>query len=111
MLAHKFITLFLLSKELLSKQMHYDWGLRAMSGVLEVAGSFLRAEKKALTEQGLSKEIVEQGLLMRALRDFNVPKIAGDDGIVFMGLIRDLFEEVRGAAWRGAARGVTRLGL
>ena len=31
---------------------------------------------------------------MRALRDFNLPKIAGDDAIVFMGLIKDLFAEV-----------------
>ena len=117
-LAKKFFTLYKLSGELLGgqssppgKQLHYDWGLRAIGAVLKVAGSFLRAEKKELMEKGMSKEILEQGLLMRALRDFNVPKIAGDDGIVFMGLIRDLFEEVRGAAWRGAARGVARFGL
>ena len=62
--------------------------------MLKVAGSFLRAEKKILLDQGLDGETLEAGLLMRALRDFNVPKIAGDDGIVFIGLIKDLFEKV-----------------
>ena len=100
-LAKKFFTLYKRAGELLGgnpsppgKQLHYDWGLRAIGAVLKVAGSFLRAEKDQLSGQGMSKPTYEMGLLMRALRDFNVPKIAGDDAIVFTGLIRDLFEEV-----------------
>ena len=55
--------------------------------MLKVAGTFLRAEK--------DREIApEAGLLMRALRDFNLPKIAGDDLVVFMGLLKDLFPDV-----------------
>lgn len=64
-LAKKFITLYMLNKDLLSKQDHYDWGLRAIKSVLVVAGSLKRAEP----------DIDEEGILMRALRDFNKPKV------------------------------------
>jgi dynein heavy chain len=83
-LAKKFFTFYNLNKDLLSKQMHYDWGLRAIKSVLVVAGTFLRAEP----------DKPEAGLLMRALRDFNLPKIVEDDMVVFMGLLKDLFAEV-----------------
>ena len=43
-LANKFTAMYLVCKELLSKQMHYDWGLRAIKSVLVVAGGFKRAE-------------------------------------------------------------------
>ncbi|VDK33899.1 unnamed protein product [Taenia asiatica] len=81
LLARKFITLYGLAKELLSKQDHYDWGLRAIKSVLVVAGSLKRGDPSR----------PEKEVLMRALRDFNTPKIAADDLPVFMGLITDLF--------------------
>ncbi|XP_035888860.1 dynein heavy chain 9, axonemal isoform X2 [Phyllostomus discolor] len=80
-LARKFITLYQLCKELLSKQDHYDWGLRAIKSVLVVAGSLKRGDPDRPEDQ----------VLMRSLRDFNIPKIVTDDMPVFMGLIGDLF--------------------
>nr|CAB3508098.1 unnamed protein product [Spodoptera littoralis] len=81
LLARKFITLYTLCRELLSKQDHYDWGLRAIKSVLVVAGSLKRGDRLRPEDQ----------VLMRALRDFNIPKIVTDDMPVFMGLIGDLF--------------------
>lgn len=81
MLARKFITLYRLCRELLSKQDHYDWGLRAIKSVLVVAGSLKRSDRQRPEDQ----------VLMRALRDFNVPKIVTADMEIFMGLIGDLF--------------------
>ncbi|GFN78401.1 dynein heavy chain 9, axonemal, partial [Plakobranchus ocellatus] len=81
LLARKFITLYSLCKELLSKQDHYDWGLRAIKSVLVVAGALKRSDRGRPEDQ----------VLMRALRDFNIPKIVADDMPVFMGLIGDLF--------------------
>ena len=83
-LARKFYGLYSLLGELLSKQAHYDWGLRAVKSVLVVAGGFKRAEP----------EMPEQDLLMRALRDFNIPKIVKQDEVVFYGLLGDLFPGV-----------------
>ncbi|XP_032430935.1 dynein axonemal heavy chain 9 [Xiphophorus hellerii] len=80
-LARKFITLYTLCKELLSKQDHYDWGLRAIKSVLVVAGSLKRGDPGRAEDQ----------VLMRALRDFNIPKIVTEDMPVFLGLIGDLF--------------------
>ncbi|NXT77896.1 DYH9 protein, partial [Zapornia atra] len=80
-LARKFITLYQLCKELLSKQDHYDWGLRAIKSVLVVAGSLKRGDPERPEDQ----------VLMRSLRDFNIPKMVTDDVPVFMGLLGDLF--------------------
>lgn len=77
LLARKFITLYQLCRELLSKQDHYDWGLRAIKSVLVVAGKLKRGDPDRAEDQ----------VLMRALRDFNIPKIVTDDVPVFMGLI------------------------
>jgi len=80
-LAKKFTTLYALCKDLLSKAAHYDWGLRAIKSVLVVAGKFKRGEP----------ELPEPDILMRALRDFNLPKIVAEDLQIFMDLLGDLF--------------------
>jgi len=85
MLARKFVTLYMLSRELLSKAKHYDWGLRAVMSVLRQAGQLKRSDP----------HIAEDPLLMRALRDFNMPKIVTDDKPIFLGLIEDLFPRIR----------------
>ena len=80
-LSIKFVTLYKLCSELLSKQHHYDWGLRAIKSVLRVAGMLKRADSK----------FKEEEILMRALRDFNTPKIPNNDIPIFLRLIGDLF--------------------
>jgi dynein heavy chain len=80
-LASKFFTLYDLSKSLLSPMMHYDWGLRAIKTVLVVAGAMKRAEP----------EVTEANMLMRVLRDINMPKLSPDDRSIFSGLLNDLF--------------------
>ena len=80
-LSVKFVTLYELSSELLSKQAHYDWGLRAVKSVLRVAGALNRGEP----DKG------EDEVLMRAVRDFNTPKIPAVDTPIFLRLIADLF--------------------
>ncbi|XP_014262519.1 dynein heavy chain 10, axonemal-like [Cimex lectularius] len=80
-LAKKMTVLYKLSKEQLSKQNHYDFGLRALKSVLVMAGELKRN----------SPELPEDVLLMRALRDMNLPKFVNEDIPLFTGLINDLF--------------------
>lgn len=80
-LSVKFNTLYELSAALLSKQPHYDWGLRAVKSVLRVAGGMKRA----------NPTLDENQVLMRALRDFNTPKMPIHDIPIFLRLVNDLF--------------------
>ncbi|XP_078277210.1 LOW QUALITY PROTEIN: dynein axonemal heavy chain 10 [Rhinoraja longicauda] len=80
-LAKKMTVLYKLGKEQLSKQHHYDFGLRALKSVLVMAGELKRG----------SPEISEDVVLMRALRDMNLPKFVFEDVPLFLGLITDLF--------------------
>jgi len=84
LLTKKFTTLYSRCQQLLSKQLHYDWGLRAVKSVLVVAGALRRSDPN----------MSEEAVLMRALRDFNMPKIFATDHPVFLGLINDLFPSI-----------------
>ena len=61
-----------------------------MKSVLVVAGVFKRSEP----------DVSETALLMRALRDFNLPKIAYADLDIFYGLLGDLFPKIEIARQR-----------
>ncbi|XP_030074215.1 dynein axonemal heavy chain 10 [Microcaecilia unicolor] len=80
-LAKKMTVLYKLAKEQLSKQYHYDFGLRALKSVLVMAGELKRG----------SPDLSEDVVLMRALRDMNLPKFVFEDVPLFLGLISDLF--------------------
>ncbi|XP_054248884.1 dynein axonemal heavy chain 10 [Indicator indicator] len=80
-LAKKMTVLYKLAKEQLSKQHHYDFGLRALKSVLVMAGELKRG----------SPDLTEEVVLMRALRDMNLPKFVFEDVPLFLGLISDLF--------------------
>ncbi|MCQ2815633.1 MAG: AAA family ATPase [archaeon] len=84
-IASKFITLYTLSKDLLSKQRHYDWGLRAIKSLLRQAGGLKR--------HPANKKKNEFTIIKTALYDFNKAKIVTDDIPIFEGLLGDLFKE------------------
>jgi dynein heavy chain len=80
-LAKKMTVLYKLSKEQLSKQYHYDFGMRALKSVLVMAGGLKRQYQ----------DMPEDLVLMRCLRDSNMPKFVFEDVPLFGGLINDLF--------------------
>lgn len=49
-LSYKLVELFRLADQLLSKQQHYDWGLRALKTVLSGCGNALRILQKGSYE-------------------------------------------------------------
>ena len=83
-LSSKMVKLYKLSSEQLSQQAHYDFGMRALKSVLVMAGSLKRA----------SPDLSEDIVLIRAMRDSNIPKFLKEDALLFNAIVGDLFPGV-----------------
>eukprot|EP00762_Andalucia_godoyi_P003304 ANDGO_06532.mRNA.1 Dynein heavy chain len=88
-LSQKIVPFFTLCFDQLSKQSHYDFGLRALKSVLVTAGNIKREVLKSRADLHSSSEEFE--LIVTAICDSLIPKLVPEDVPLLRSLLMDVF--------------------
>ena len=91
-MAQRIVALFLLSRQLLSMQQHYEWGLRSLKPILSLAGRLLQDHKRNHDEP--PNNVEEAILLIKAVKINTMSKLTFADAQRFQDLCVDLFPGV-----------------
>ncbi|KAL7675819.1 hypothetical protein ACOME3_002083 [Neoechinorhynchus agilis] len=91
-LAKKVCALYQLADQQLSKQPHYDFGLRSMTSLLRYAG-MKRSQMELLDDEKI---------LEMAMTDVNVPKLTKEDLTLFNAICADIFPSIEKSDTLGA---------
>ncbi|XP_069857585.1 dynein axonemal heavy chain 2 isoform X2 [Dipodomys merriami] len=83
-LAKKVYTLYSLAVQQLSRQDHYDFGLRALTSLLRYAGKKRR----------LQPDLADEEVLLLSMRDMNIAKLTSVDVPLFNAIVQDLFPNI-----------------
>ncbi|KAF5224191.1 hypothetical protein ECC02_002777 [Trypanosoma cruzi] len=92
-LSKKIVELYRLCEQLMTKQQHYDWGLRSLKTVLCLAGTLMHTWK--MENEGKDPtEAEEAELILQSLNTNTLSKLTLDDAKLFQGLMADMFPRV-----------------
>ncbi|XP_025195967.1 dynein heavy chain 2, axonemal [Melanaphis sacchari] len=83
-LSNKVYILFVLCKQKLSKQDHYEFGLRGLVSLIRYAGQCRRQNPYMLDDE----------VLLLAMHNMNLAKLTVDDLPIFLGVVKDLFPSI-----------------
>jgi dynein heavy chain len=96
-LAKKVTTLYEMCVQCLSQQVHYDFGLRNVCSLISSCWHL----KRTVTDI----EMTESEMIVRILKEQNMPSLAQEDSIIFLDLVETLFPGVSGKKLENVKQG------
>ncbi|XP_030763708.1 cytoplasmic dynein 2 heavy chain 1 [Sitophilus oryzae] len=91
-IAKKIVEVFEMSSKLMSKQSHYDWGLRAIKTAL--GGCQMAIKKHKITDKSPLSLNQELCLVVGSLKMDVISKLTAVDSIKFQELLKNVFEDI-----------------
>ncbi|XP_051780645.1 dynein axonemal heavy chain 6-like [Erpetoichthys calabaricus] len=96
-LSRKIVNLYQLASKQLSKQDHYDFGMRAIKSVLLMAGKKKESELSPMCHMPYRRIFTEEEesfILRSALQEANLPRFLAEDVPLFQSIMDDLFSNI-----------------
>ena len=91
MLSGKVVELFLSCESKMSKQSHYDFGLRALKTLLVSAGGLKRKALEDGESTGDNLSVIETKVMVEGICNNVIPKLVAEDSPVFTSILEEVF--------------------